>query len=234
MKQVMTGTTLQCLRHWATSVSSVPHAVRALREWNPKIANQRTIDRWIKKGPLPEGERLLQLQAFLLLGGYRLAEHEMLPADMQLVRFEVGRSVLSLEDLTNRLGYRTKRHTLQMLVGKTKPMGRFREKFDTLVCELRKVSAPRVERPIEESKPSGVRKIVEHAITLLNSVAGLVETNSIAPHTFDSDRGHVQGAVKRICGAFGIEASFKTGVGTGIPLTSADLDVPTSSRRRST
>lgn len=70
------------------------------------------------------------------------------------------------------------------------------------------LTTPR-EPPVDETTPSPLaRKLVAHTITTLNSV-DMLTSGAISPaDLFDGDRMHIRGVMERLCGRFGIHATF--------------------------
>ncbi len=234
MNQVIAGPMAVCLRHWVEAVGDLDRAIDTLRKWGKTpVAQYEAVHAWCTNGPLPEGERLIRLQVFLAVHGYTVEEHEKLPVDIQAARMAIGLAHITVKDLTKRLGYQKENQTRNILLGKSKPIGPFKSKFDAFVRELatQKESGPVVVHGAGQTV-AGVRKLVEHVVTLFNSSAGLITVSNIKPSdVLDGDRMNIQSAMQRMCQAVGINASFNSTAGHGVPVTKNDLQLSTSRRR---
>jgi hypothetical protein len=106
------------------------------------------------------------------------------------------------------------------------------EGIETPVAPIR---APRPTRP--ERKRNSVaaptatplkgvrRKLIDHTISLCNSLVGLTAETGINPEdVLDGDRMQVRSALERICDAYGIEAIFPEPGKVRTPVTAEDLN----------
>lgn len=77
----------------------------------------------------------------------------------------------------------------------------------------------------EVSSSGAARKLIDHTITISNSLAGLVIEMGVKPSdVYDGDRMQICDALKHICRAFGIKATFpEPDMARSEPLTNNDL-----------
>lgn len=91
----------------------------------------------------------------------------------------------------------------------------------------------------EKTKPGIARKLIDHTISLFNSLVGLVVESGITPtDVFDGDRMQIRGALQKICDAFGINVIFpepdpaRNQPVTGEDLSNLGLPMPQQRRKK--
>ncbi len=91
--------------------------------------------------------------------------------------------------------------------------------------ELAAAVIPTVGQPITQPKPGVVRKLIDHTISLFNSLVGLIVESGVQPSdVFDGDRMQIRGALQKICDAFGINVVFpEPDAARNQPVTRDDL-----------
>jgi hypothetical protein len=96
----------------------------------------------------------------------------------------------------------------------------------TLCSPIKNPEPPRVS---EAAKSPGADKakrgVLDHAITLCNSVSSLVVESGIQPaNVFDGDRMQIISALRSLCKVVGIDATLKMKSSGIIPVTTGDMN----------
>ena len=91
--------------------------------------------------------------------------------------------------------------------------------------ELASTVIPPIKTPTSHSKPGVARKLVDHTISMFNSLVGLIVESGVAPKdVFDGDRMQIRGALQKICDASGIDVVFpEPDAARNQPVTREDL-----------
>ncbi len=91
------------------------------------------------------------------------------------------------------------------------------------------------ELPTNRPGSGVIRKLIDHTISLFNSLVGLIVESGVAPaDVYDGDRMQIRGALQKICDAFAITVVFpEPNAARNQPVTREDLsDIGLPRRKR--
>lgn len=162
-KHPLTGTTAECLAHFAAHGNR-----KLLRSFIPAV-DIRTIERWLSGAAKPVGENLIRVRIFLDAIGYRVSELEKLDPPVldacKIVAFDIA----SVDDIVGELGYPSaigaRSQTFRVLIGHARVLNNrltrlksFTESASDLVQEQEKsfskrFSVPKKEPALPAQKP---------------------------------------------------------------------------------
>jgi hypothetical protein len=170
----MRGTVEECLKAFKKTGST--EALTAAYVARYPDSRAETVERWLRQQVLPIGRRLIQLQCFLAERDFRVTfKVELHPAVVELRRM-LAEGLLTVEEVTEGIGYNAPSQTYQVLLGNQYPSPTYQNKLVAYAASFSGVLEPaQPAAPVaDEQVPIPVEAIKKALVAGISGLAPLV------------------------------------------------------------